>query len=84
MILLNQHHSATESKPNNEKQVWVKVSLEKHEVENVSEVKKQAPQQSKITIDTNNDGLKKDSKQNNFSEKESHESKNLKTAKYFS
>ncbi|MDP2366009.1 MAG: flagellar hook-length control protein FliK, partial [Ignavibacteria bacterium] len=69
---------AAESKPNNEKQVWVKVSLEKPDVENVSEVKKQAPQQSKITIDTNNDSMKKDSGQNNYSEKESHESKNIK------
>ena len=70
---------ATQSKTNNEKQVWVKVSLEKHDVENVSELKKQAPQQSKITIDTNNEGLKKDSDQNNYFEKESNESKNFKT-----
>jgi|WetSurMetagenome_2_1015567.scaffolds.fasta_scaffold13145_2 hypothetical protein len=65
--------NAAESKPKNEKHVWVKVSLEKNDSEVVSEVKKSTLQLSKITIDTNNDGMKKESEQNNFSEKESHE-----------
>ncbi len=64
----------TEQNPQNDKQVWVKVSLEKNEREIVSEVRKSSHQQNKITIDANSDGMKKDFDQNSFSEKESHES----------
>ena len=63
-----------EQNTKNDKQVWVKVSLEKNDSETVSEARKSPNQQNRITIDTNSDGMKKDFDQNNFSEKESHES----------
>ncbi len=66
-------HNAIEQKPKNEKQVWVKVSLEKNDNETVNEVRKSSNQQSKITIDATSDGMKKEFDQNNFSEKEPHE-----------
>jgi len=62
-----------EQNTKNEKQVWVKVSLEKHDNESVSEVRKSSNQQSKITIDVNSDDMKKDFEQNTSSEKESRE-----------
>lgn len=63
----------TEAKPKNDKQVWVKVSLEKNDNEFVSEVRKSAHQQSKITIDANTENVKKDFTPNSNSEKESRE-----------
>lgn len=63
-----------EQNTKNDKQVWVKVSLEKNDSEIVTEVRKSSNQHNKITIDANSDGMKKDFDQNNFSEKESHES----------
>ncbi len=68
----------TELKPKNEKQVWVKVSLEKNDSELLSDAKKSTTQQNKITIDADSDGMKKDFKQNSFSEKESHGSSETK------
>ena len=62
-----------ETKPKNEKQVWVKVSLEKNENEVVSEARKSVHQQNKITIDASTDDVKKDFTPNSNSEKESHE-----------
>ncbi len=62
-----------EQKPKAEKQVWVKVSLEKNDSETVSEVRKSSHQQNKITIDANSDGMKKEFDQNNFTEKDSRE-----------
>lgn len=59
-----------ELKNKNEKQVWVKVSLEKNDKELLSDSKKSTPQQNKITIDVNNDGMKKDFEGNNFTEKD--------------
>lgn len=61
----------SELSPKNEKQVWVKVSLEKNDNELLSDSRKSTPQQNKITIDANNDGMKKDFEQNNYSEKDS-------------
>jgi len=71
--LVKSGQSTIEQKPKNEKQVWVKVSLEKNDNETVSEVRKSAHQQNKITIDESTDGMKKDFDQNNYSEKQSHE-----------
>lgn len=71
--------NSIEQKPKNEKQVWVKVSLEKNDSETVSEARKSSNQQNKITIDANSDGMKKEFDQNNFLEKESHESPKQKT-----
>jgi hypothetical protein len=62
-----------EQKPKNEKQVWVKVSLEKNENEVVGEQRKSTLSQNKITLDASRDGMKKDSDQNNYSEKELYE-----------
>ncbi|MBK7632379.1 MAG: flagellar hook-length control protein FliK [Ignavibacteriales bacterium] len=59
-----------ELKPKNEKQVWVKVSLEKNNNEVIADIKKSSQQPNKITIDTNNDGMKNNSEQNHFSEKD--------------
>jgi len=65
--------NSTETKPKIEKQVWVKVSLEKNDNEVASETRKSTHQQSKITIDSNSDEMKKDFTTNSNSEKESHE-----------
>lgn len=65
--------NSTEAKPKNDKQVWVKVSLEKNDNEVVNDFRKTTHQQSKITIDANSDDMKKDFTSNNNSEKESHE-----------
>jgi hypothetical protein len=62
-----------EQKPKNEKQVWVKVSLEKNENEVVGENRKSSFSQNKITLDASRYGMKKDSDQNIYSEKELHE-----------
>jgi hypothetical protein len=62
--------NSIEQKPKNEKQVWVKVSLEKNENEVLGENKKPSLSHNKITIDASRDGMKKDSDQNNYSEKE--------------
>lgn len=67
-----------EQKPKIEKQVWVKVSLEKNDNELLSDARKSTPQQNKITIDPNNEGMKNNSEQNNFSEKDTRDYSKLK------
>lgn len=62
-----------ELKPKNEKQVWVKVSLEKSDNEAVSDFRKSVQTPNKITIETNNDGMKNNSEQNSYSEKDHQE-----------
>jgi hypothetical protein len=58
-----------EQNPKNEKQIWVKVSLEKTDNDVKSDVRKSAQLPNKITIDTNNNGMKNNSEQNDFNEK---------------
>ena len=60
-----------ETRPKTDKQVWVKVSVEKNENEVLNEFRKPVNQQSKITIDVNSDDMKKDFTPNSNSEKES-------------
>lgn len=60
-----------EQKPKEEKQVWVKVSVERNETENISELKRSNQHQIKITIDT--DDVKKDFSSSNYSQDEQKE-----------
>ncbi len=70
--------NVAEQKPKTEKQVWVKLSLEKNDKENSSNVRELSPHQSKITIDASIDKIEKDLVQKSFSEKESHENQKSK------
>lgn len=75
---LESSQNIAEQKPKTEKQVWVKLSLEKNDKENSSNIRDLSPQQSKITIDTSIDKIEKDLEQKSFSDKESHENQKSK------
>ena len=71
--LIKTSPNSVDQKPTIEKQVWVKVSLEKNDIDASNNEKKPIQQQNKITIDLNSDEMKKDFQQNKFAEKDSNE-----------
>lgn len=70
--------NAIGQKAKEDKQVWVKVSLEKNENEKSGDIRKSLPQNNKITIDASIDKTEKDLVPNNIAEKESQENQKTK------